>query len=77
MKKLFVITTDNGDGSYSSNYTMDEGHIKAIQEAYDNGEIGYEEGIGDGDGFHYDTLTVPDECTLESLGITYAFEVEL
>jgi hypothetical protein len=24
----------------------------------------------DGDGFHYDILMVPDECTLESLGIS-------
>lgn len=24
-----------------------------------------------GDGFHYDVLTVPDECTLASLGIHF------
>ena len=71
MKKLFVLTSDSGDGSYSTQYTMSEEWIAKQHERevaddfeYDGSDIGV-----DGDGFHYDTLTVPDECTLASLGI--------
>jgi hypothetical protein len=66
-KKLFVLISDGGDGSYSANYTFNEDFVNALA-AKDNSESG-ELGT-DGDGFHYDTLTVPDTCTLESLGIT-------
>lgn len=70
-KKLFVLISDGGDGSYNPHYTFDEAWINEQQDEYDND--GWREGaIGvDGDGFHYDTLLVPDECTLESLGIRY------
>lgn len=71
MKKLFVLVSDGGDGSYSPQFTFNEEWIAKQQERYDND--GYDEyAIGvDGDGFHYKVLTVPDECTLESLGIRY------
>jgi hypothetical protein len=71
-KKLFVLVGDGGDGSYSTNYTFDTAWIEKQAERHQNGESDYEYDLGvDGDGFHYTTLTVPDECTLESLGISY------
>lgn len=69
MKKLFALVSDGGDGSYSTWFTMNEEFIAAHQERYDNDELENGDLGVDGDGFHYDTLTVPDECTLESLGI--------
>jgi hypothetical protein len=73
-KKLFVLLSNNGDGSSSAHYTFNEEWLKKQQDEYATGGPGidYECGLGiDGDGFHYDTLTVPDECTLQSLGIHY------
>lgn len=71
MKKLYVLISDGGDGSYSPQFTMNEEWIKQQQDKYD--EDGYEEwAIGvDGDGFHYTVITVPDDATLKSLGIHY------
>ena len=70
MKELFVLVRNGGDGSYSVNYTFNQEWIDEQQRRYDNGECDYEYDLGiDGDGFHYDTLMVPDECTLTSLGI--------
>lgn len=70
-KKLFVLVRDCGDGSCHASYTLNETWIKKQKELYDNGELD-DFALGcDGDGFHYDTLTVPDECTLESLGIHF------
>lgn len=70
-KKLFVFVSDGGDGSYSTQFTFNEEWVKKQQELYDNGVLEYPELGVDGDGFHYRTLTVPDECTLQSLGISY------
>lgn len=71
MKKLYILVADGGDGSYHPQFTMNEEWIKQQQDRYD--EEGYDEyAIGvDGDGFHYYTLMVPDDATLESLGIRY------
>jgi hypothetical protein len=66
-KKLFVLVNDCGDGSYHPQYTMNEEWILRIE-----GNLDRYYGVGcDGDGFHYSVLTVPDECTLESLGIKF------
>ena len=70
-KNLFVLTSDNGDGSYSTRFTLNEDWILQQQEKYDNGELDCEADGVDGDGFHYQVLTIPDECTLKSLGISY------
>ena len=67
-KKLFVLISNGGDGSYYPQYTFNEEWI-LFQEQRDDFDFEYDLGV-DGDGFHYDVLTVPDECTLESLGIT-------
>ena len=68
-KNLYVFTRDNGDGSTSTQYTMNEDWIVKMETLNENGELDLDSGWIDGDGFHYDVLTVPDECTLESLGI--------
>jgi len=69
-KKLFLLVSDGGDGSYSIQATMNEAWIKQRQEAYDSGEEF--EGVGfDADGFNYKVVTVPGECTLQSLGFRY------
>jgi len=70
-KKLFVLISNNGDGSSSAQYTFNAEWIKKKEAAYHNGEFDYDSLGCDGDGFHYDELTVPDECTLASLGIRY------
>jgi hypothetical protein len=71
MKKLFILVSDAGDGSYSPRFTFNEKWIKGQEKKYDNGEITWPDLGCDGDGFHYTVLTVPDDCTLESLGIRY------
>lgn len=68
-KNLYVFARDNGDGSTSTQYTMNESWVLKMESLNDNGELDYDSGWIDGDGFHYDTLTVPEECTLKSLGI--------
>lgn len=69
-KKLFVLISDNGDGSYSTHYTFNENWINEMSEKDNNNELGYDDLGCDGDGFHYDELVIPDECTYESLGIS-------
>jgi hypothetical protein len=71
MKKLYVLVNDGGDGSYYPQYTFNEEWIKKMDDADADGNLEYGNIGVDGDGFHYETLTVPDECTLESLGIRY------
>ena len=70
MKKLFVLISDGGDGSYYPEFTFNEEWIERQQEAYDLDELEYDSLGCDGDGFHYTVLTVPDECTLQSLGVS-------
>jgi hypothetical protein len=69
---LYVLVSDSGDGSYAINFTMNSDWIDAQQEAYENGDVDFEYGIGiDGDGFSYSEVKVPKGSTLKSLGITY------
>lgn len=67
MKNLYILISNGGDGSYYPHYTFNSDWIK-LQEARTDYDYEYDLGV-DGDDFHYDTLTVPDECTLASLGI--------
>lgn len=69
-KQLFVLVGDGGDGSYRPNYTFNAEWIMEQEERDSNGELEYDDVGCDGDGFHYDILLVPDECTLDSLGIS-------
>jgi hypothetical protein len=69
-KNLYVIVSDGGDGSFYPRYTMSAELIDKLNDAYDRGLMDYDNGIGcDGDGFHYDTIKIPVECTAESMGI--------
>lgn len=72
MKTLYVVVVNGGDGSSYPRYTFNTEWINKMKTAYynDDPEFDYES-YADGDGFHYDELTVPDECTLESLGIHF------
>lgn len=70
-KKLFILIQDCGDGSFGFRYTMNEKWIAQQQEKYDNGELEYDSIGCDSDGFHFDMLEVPDDCTLNSLGISW------
>lgn len=71
-KKLFVLVSNEGDGSYHPRFTMNEEWILQQEEREEDGELDYDTDIGyDGDGFHYSVLTVPDDATLESLGISW------
>lgn len=70
-KPLFIFIKDGGDGSYYPYFTMDVELLAKLQKAADEDRMDYENGIGcDGDGFHYETVQVPVECTAESMGIT-------
>lgn len=70
-KPLYVLVSDGGDGSYYPHYTLDPVLIGKLQDASDSGRMCYDNGIGcDGDGFHYDTISVPHDATPESLGIS-------
>ena len=71
MKKLFVLVSDSGDGSFHPRYTFNASWIVEQLRLDHAGLLEYDDIGRDGDGFHYDTLMVPDECTYESLGISY------
>lgn len=70
MKTLYIMVTDGGDGSYSLTYSLEPDAIAAYEKRYENDELESGDTGVDGDGFHYDTLTVPDDATYESLGIS-------
>ena len=72
-KNLYVVIKNCGDGSSTACYTFNEKWVTDMEIRdgdYRLQEWEMEEWC-DGDGFHYDILTVPEECTLESLGIHY------
>lgn len=71
--KIYILISDNGDGSSSINYVNDPEIINKLNDLDDRGLLDYDNCAGvDGDGFHYDTITVPDTCTEESLGIKFS-----
>lgn len=70
-KNLYVLVSDGGDGSYSTVFTLDAAWIARQQDRYDNDRLEHGDIGVDGDGFHYDTIQVPEDATYESLGITY------
>lgn len=76
MKNLYVLTSDGGEGSRSIHYTFNLPFLERRQERYANGELDHDDMGVDGDGFTFDILTVPDECTLDSLGIHYDAAVD-
>lgn len=77
MKTLYVLTSDGGDGSRSVHYTFNSLFIQGLNDR--SHEMDYDDLGCDGDGFGYDTLSVPDECTPESMGFSdcaYEFDDE-
>lgn len=76
MKSLFLLVSDGGDGSSNIQFTFNKAFIDHLEQKDNEGESEYGDLGVDGDGFHYKTLTVPDECTLESLGIRYDAAVD-
>lgn len=69
MKKLYILVSNNGDGSSSVRATFDESLITEMQEKSDDNDVDFNyERWSDGDGFHYSVWNVPDECTAESMG---------
>jgi hypothetical protein len=73
-KELYVICVNCGDGSSYPRYTFDKSYLDKLETKFDEEDPNFDyEALSDGDGFHYDTLTVPEECTLESLNIAYDF----
>ena len=75
--KLYIFTSDNGDGSRGVYFTLDSNVVEALQTAYDNDETDYESLGCDGDGFGYTTVIVPDDSTPKSLGISVLDEDNL
>lgn len=65
--KLFILVNDCGDGSYSLRYTLDAGLIAKLND-YD-GFADQHAGF-DAEGFNPRSITVPDDSTYESLGIS-------
>jgi len=72
MKTLYLLVSNGGDGSYSISGTFNEDWIQFQEDRYENGDSDYEYDPGvDGDGFHYTTLSLPDECTIQSIDLHY------
>lgn len=75
MKILYVVLSNNGDGSSSPKFTFDKDVIEELREQEENQSIDYERWVG-GDGLNLSVLNVPDECTYENMGILYPLTVE-
>jgi hypothetical protein len=70
-KPLYILVTDGGDGSYSTSFTLDSELIQRLEAAAEKGLMEHPHAGYDGDGFHYDTIQVPDDATYESLDISF------
>jgi hypothetical protein len=70
MVTLFVLLTDQSDGSFDVDYVLDPAVIDALEKASDAGRMDYDDyGCAGGD-FSYRTITLPAGCTAESMGIS-------
>ena len=67
MKTLYIIIGDAGDGSNFLRYTFSQSALNYLVEKDADGEL--DERYQSGDGLQVRSLTVPDECTYETLGI--------
>lgn len=74
--KLFLLVENGGDGSYIIRFILDKNLINKLSQAYDDGKLDYDAPGVDGDGFSYETITVPDDSTSESLGIHITTEAD-
>lgn len=70
-KPLYVLVSDGGDGSSYPRFTLSTELIQKLEQADEMGYLDFECAIGcDGDGFHYSTIMVPEDCTPETLKIS-------
>ena len=74
-KNLYIFTADNGDGSTGISFTMDEEVVSFMQDP-ENESLMMDMGYIDGDGINPSILTVPEECTYESVGIHFPITKE-
>lgn len=71
MKSLYVLCSNNGDGSSSVYATFDKDLIDEMDAKYSDSDSDFDyETWSDGDGFHYDVWTVPDECNAKTMGFS-------
>lgn len=56
-----MLISNGGDGSYCPHFTFNKKWIEEMEERSENG--------CDAEGFHYETITVPEECTIKSMDI--------
>lgn len=68
-KTLYIVIRDCGDGSQTLDMTFDKAAIDELYRQQDEDEL--DESYHSGDGLQVTELSVPDECTYESLGIYY------
>lgn len=67
-KKLYIAISDSGDGSQALFYTFDEQLISMMDDPDNYDLIG--ENWMSGDGFQYQEVNVPENFTMEDLGIS-------
>lgn len=71
LKRIFLLVDNNGDGSMSIKFVLDENLILAMGQADQKGLLDCENHAGcDGDGFHYQIINVPADFTPEIMGIS-------
>ena len=70
MAKLYICVQDEGDGSQYPYFTLDKRIIDKLEAGFEYGIYDYSDIGCDGDGFHYETINIPDGSTYKSLGIT-------
>lgn len=71
LKRIFLLVDNNGDGSMSIKFVLDENLILAMEQADKEGLLDCENHAGcDSDGFHYQIINVPADFTPEIMGIS-------
>lgn len=69
MRKIYILISNGGDGSYYPQFVDDPAVIAYLQDLSDNDQLDWDTIGVDGDGFHYDTVKVPENLTNEQMGI--------
>ena len=65
--QLHILIKNNGDGSSSNLFILDPDVLAACEAHFECSET--HPGV-DGDGFHYASINIPDNSTIESLGLS-------
>lgn len=69
-KKLFIFFCEGKDSTHYNCYTFNEVYANSILDMHKNGLLNEYDFYSDSYGLCYETLTVPNTCTADSLGIT-------